>query len=207
VVKETVQLMRQLWTEEEPEFEGRYVRVSRCRAYPKPAQRPHPPILLGARGTAKNFDRVARWADGWIPQAAGRRKIMNIFDPDLAPALSTLQHHWTAAGRVSAPPDHRAALPHADRQDRRCHRPGGGVGQRATLPWDSGPGRGRAAPAARRPGARCGASTRPTTAHRANGAAARPIRGAERWLRIRRSAVVAFSASQVAYGPPGGTSG
>jgi probable F420-dependent oxidoreductase len=103
VVEEKIQLMREMWVKEESSFEGQYVRVSRCHAYPKPAQKPHPPILLGARGTQRNFDRILRWADGWIPQASGRRGIMDIFDPDLEPSLTELRRSWSAAQKAGTP--------------------------------------------------------------------------------------------------------
>ncbi len=64
--REQVEAMKALWTLEEPEFHGRYVDFPPVRCYPKPAQKPHPPVLLGGR--ARNvFQRVVRWGDGWFP--------------------------------------------------------------------------------------------------------------------------------------------
>ena len=64
--REQVEAMKVLWTREEPEFHGRYVDFPPVRCYPKPAQKPHPPVLLGGR--ARNvFQRVVRWGDGWFP--------------------------------------------------------------------------------------------------------------------------------------------
>ena len=54
------------WTQEEAEFHGRYYDFPPVYCYPKPAQKPHPPVLLG--GHAPNvLQRVARYADGWLP--------------------------------------------------------------------------------------------------------------------------------------------
>ena len=61
--------LKELWTEDEAEFHGRYYDFPPVYCYPKPAQKPHPPVLLG--GNAPNvLRRVARWGDGWIPTRA-----------------------------------------------------------------------------------------------------------------------------------------
>jgi alkanesulfonate monooxygenase SsuD/methylene tetrahydromethanopterin reductase-like flavin-dependent oxidoreductase (luciferase family) len=58
--------MKELWTKPEAEFHGRYYDFPPVRSYPKPAQKPHPPVLLG--GGAKNvLQRVVAWGDGWLP--------------------------------------------------------------------------------------------------------------------------------------------
>ena len=64
--REAVLAMKELWTQEEAEFHGRYYDFPPVRMYPKPAQKPHPPVILG--DTAKNvLRRVATWGDGWMP--------------------------------------------------------------------------------------------------------------------------------------------
>jgi probable F420-dependent oxidoreductase len=64
--RESVLAMKELWTKPEAGFQGRYYRFPPVRSYPKPAQRPHPPVLLG--GLAKNvLQRVVAWGDGWLP--------------------------------------------------------------------------------------------------------------------------------------------
>ena len=58
--------MKELWTKDEAEFHGRYYDFPPVYCYPKPVQKPHPPVLLG--GNAPNvLQRVARWGDGWLP--------------------------------------------------------------------------------------------------------------------------------------------
>ena len=65
-VRESVRVMKKLWTEEEAEHHGRYYDFPAVRSYPKPAQTPHPPVLLG--GMARNvLRRVVAWGDGWMP--------------------------------------------------------------------------------------------------------------------------------------------
>ena len=67
--REAVMALKELWTKDEAEFHGRYYDFPPVYCYPKPAQKPHPPSLLG--GNAPNvLRRIARWADGWLPNRA-----------------------------------------------------------------------------------------------------------------------------------------
>ena len=64
--REAILVMKELWAKPEAEFHGRYHSFPPVRSYPKPAQKPHPPILLA--GMAPNvLRRVVALADGWIP--------------------------------------------------------------------------------------------------------------------------------------------
>ena len=68
--RESVLAMKELWTKPEAEFHGKYYDFPPVRSYPKPAQKPHPPVILG--GSAKNvFKRIVEWGDGWLPTAVG----------------------------------------------------------------------------------------------------------------------------------------
>lgn len=67
--KDAIMAMKELWTKDEAEYHGKYYDFPAVRSFPKPVQKPHPPIYLG--GTAKNvFRRVAEWGDGWMPVRA-----------------------------------------------------------------------------------------------------------------------------------------
>lgn len=67
--KDAILAMKELWTKDEAEYHGRYYHFPAVRSFPKPLQKPHPPIYLG--GTAKNvFTRVVEWGDGWMPVRA-----------------------------------------------------------------------------------------------------------------------------------------
>ena len=91
--REQVEAMKALWTREEPEFHGRYVDFPPVRCYPKPAQKPHPPVLLGGR--ARNvFQRVVRWGDGWFPN--------RITPQEVREGRETLDRLAEAAGRDPA---------------------------------------------------------------------------------------------------------
>ena len=64
ITDESLRAIRNLWTEAEPSFEGRFASFQGIRFEPKPLQRPHPPIVVG--GTAPPaLRRAAREADGW----------------------------------------------------------------------------------------------------------------------------------------------
>lgn len=64
--KELVAAMKSLWSQEESEFDGDYYRFPSVYSFPNPAQRPHPPIILGGRAP-RILPHVVDWADGWIP--------------------------------------------------------------------------------------------------------------------------------------------
>lgn len=66
-VKENIAVMRALWTEHAPEYHGTYNDFPPVRCYPKPANKPYPPVLLGAINNPRALKRVATWGDGWIP--------------------------------------------------------------------------------------------------------------------------------------------
>jgi probable F420-dependent oxidoreductase len=64
---ERVQAMQAIWTQDEASYQGKYVNFDRIWSWPKPAQRPYPPVLVGGGGPTV-LDRVLAWGDGWFPQ-------------------------------------------------------------------------------------------------------------------------------------------
>ena len=66
VLRERIEAMKQIWTEEAAEYHGEFVNFDPIWSYPKPLQKPHPPIILGTV-SAKGMNRVVRYCDGWIP--------------------------------------------------------------------------------------------------------------------------------------------
>jgi probable F420-dependent oxidoreductase len=67
--QDAVLAMKELWTKEEAEYHGKYYDFPAVKSFPKPAQKPHPPVFLG--GSAKNvFKRTVEWGDGWMPTAS-----------------------------------------------------------------------------------------------------------------------------------------
>ena len=70
LLRERVLAMKALWAYEEAEFHGEMVDFDPCWAYPKPAQKPHPPLLLGGESD-HTLRRVVEFCDGWFPRARG----------------------------------------------------------------------------------------------------------------------------------------
>jgi probable F420-dependent oxidoreductase len=66
-LRESVEAMRELWSKPEASYAGEIIKFPPVRLYPKPVQRPYPPIFLGAHDPGPALKRVARWADGWMP--------------------------------------------------------------------------------------------------------------------------------------------
>lgn len=72
--RESIEVMRALWTQDAAEYHGRYYDFPPVQCNPKPVQEGGPPVILG--GNARNvFRRVARWGDGWMPTAASPEQI------------------------------------------------------------------------------------------------------------------------------------
>jgi alkanesulfonate monooxygenase SsuD/methylene tetrahydromethanopterin reductase-like flavin-dependent oxidoreductase (luciferase family) len=67
-MREAVAAMRRLWSGEAVGFDGKWVRFPPAVCRPRPAQRPHPPVLIGGMGP-NALARVAAWGDGWMPIA------------------------------------------------------------------------------------------------------------------------------------------
>lgn len=93
VLREYLEAMRVLWTEEEACYEGEYVRFGPSWCWPKPVQA-HVPVRIGATGNGKNFAWIARHADGWITTPR---------ESELATPVAQLNQAWAAAGRSGAP--------------------------------------------------------------------------------------------------------
>ncbi len=88
--REAILAMKELWSHDEAEYYGTFYDFPPVRSFPKPAQKPHPPVLLG--GSARNvFKRVIAWGDGWMPVRATPE--------DIKQGRDTLDELATAAGR------------------------------------------------------------------------------------------------------------
>ncbi|YCU36779.1 LLM class F420-dependent oxidoreductase [Mycobacteroides abscessus] len=62
---ERIQAVKKIWTEVQAEFHGKYVAFDPIHSWPKPLQRPHPPLWLGGWGPSTHA-RVLDHADGWM---------------------------------------------------------------------------------------------------------------------------------------------
>ena len=92
VLKEYVEAMRALWTQEEAAYDGEFVSFGPSWAWPKPAR--HVPLVIGAGAGPKTFAWIARHADGWMTTPQQR---------DITDQIGALQRAWTAAGREGRP--------------------------------------------------------------------------------------------------------
>ncbi len=66
VMRERIEAMKAIWTQDEASYHGRHVDFDRIWSWPKPAQRPHPPIVVGGNGE-RVLDRVIAYGDEWMP--------------------------------------------------------------------------------------------------------------------------------------------
>jgi probable F420-dependent oxidoreductase len=64
--EECVAALRACWTDDESSFHGEFFDFESVWSFPKPAQRPHPPVLLGTGGKL-GTQHAVRWADEWMP--------------------------------------------------------------------------------------------------------------------------------------------
>lgn len=96
-MEEAIKLIKMMWTEEKTTFKGRYYSLTEATLYPKPVQKPHPPIMVGGRGEKVMLKIVAEHAD------------ISNFDVRPSPPtpeeyrgkVEVLMHHCSALGRDS----------------------------------------------------------------------------------------------------------
>jgi probable F420-dependent oxidoreductase len=91
LLREKVEAVKAIWTQEQAEYHGDMVNFGPMWSWPKPVQRPHPPVLLGGSGP-KILERVVRYADGWMPNRG-----------DTIERIPELQEMARAAGREPIP--------------------------------------------------------------------------------------------------------
>ena len=123
LMRERVEAMKAIWTQEEAEYHGELVDFGPMWCWPKPVQKPHPPVLLGGSGP-NVLKRAVAYADGWMPnrgddlgripqlqelaQAAGRGRLPVTTYPKADAA--EIQRHADAGverGIYYVPPDGR----------------------------------------------------------------------------------------------------
>jgi probable F420-dependent oxidoreductase len=68
-MREQIEAMKAIWTEEEPEYHGEIVDFPKMKTGPKPAQQPHPPVIVGG-AFPHSARRAVRYGDGWVPNAS-----------------------------------------------------------------------------------------------------------------------------------------
>jgi len=91
LLRERIEAMKQIWTQKQAEYHGELVSFEPIFAWPKPVQKPHPPIHVGGAFPG-GMRRALRYGDGWIP-------IMGRGDGDLVEHLPALRAEATKLGR------------------------------------------------------------------------------------------------------------
>ena len=79
VMRERIEAMKRLWTDDVAEYHGKYVDFSPSYAWPKPAQKPFPRIHVAANAP-KGLARVVRDGDGWFPMIGAGGPDASVFD-------------------------------------------------------------------------------------------------------------------------------
>jgi probable F420-dependent oxidoreductase len=94
VMRERVEAMKTIWTEDEASYAGEHVSFERILCWPKPVQQPHPPVLVGGTGP-KVLERVLRLGDEWIPN--------RLSSEELGARIAELNALAEQAGRAPIP--------------------------------------------------------------------------------------------------------
>jgi probable F420-dependent oxidoreductase len=94
IMRERVEAMKAIWSEEEASYSGRHVSFERIWSWPKPLQQPHPPILVGGNAP-RVIDRVVAFGDEWMPNRVSAE--------DLPGRIAALQQRAAEAGRDPIP--------------------------------------------------------------------------------------------------------
>ncbi len=129
--REAILAMKELWTQDEAEFHGKYYTFPPVRGNPKPIQKPHPPVFLG--GNAPNvFKRIAAWGDGWMP--------VRVTPEQVKMGRATLDELAEAAGRDPKTIRLMVCNVPADRDSIRALEIAGADRVTVSLPRDSGEG-------------------------------------------------------------------
>src|SRR6202163_1986011 len=71
LVRERIEAMKEIWTKSKPEYHGEFVNFDPVMTWPKPVQKPHPPIIIGG-AYPYAARRAVRYGDGWMPQVTDK---------------------------------------------------------------------------------------------------------------------------------------
>jgi probable F420-dependent oxidoreductase len=95
LLRERVEAMKEIWTKDQAEYHGTFVNFPPMFCWPKPVQRPHPPIVVGGGGPT-TLDRVLAYGDGWMPT-------YGLGVEEIARRVTELERRATEAGRGRIP--------------------------------------------------------------------------------------------------------
>ena len=106
---EQVLAMKQIWTKEAAEFHGKFLSFDPIWMWPKPVQRPHPPILLGGE-SGYTLQRVVDFCDGWYPRGRAPEKVLEGLKDLKARAAKAGRDMKTISVSAFATPPDKAVL-------------------------------------------------------------------------------------------------
>jgi probable F420-dependent oxidoreductase len=69
-MRESVEAMKEIWTKDEASYDGKHISFEPMNSWPKPVQKPHPPVLVAGNGRTV-YDRVLAYGDAWYPNRLG----------------------------------------------------------------------------------------------------------------------------------------
>jgi len=95
LMQERVEAMKAIWTKSKPEYAGEFVKFPPMMTWPKPVQKPHPPVIVGG-AFPYGARRAIAYGDGWVPHA--RRPAYG----DVLALLPEFRKMATEAGRDPA---------------------------------------------------------------------------------------------------------
>jgi len=79
LVRERVEAMKAIWTQSKPEYSGEFVNFGPMMTWPKPVQKPHPPVIVGG-AFPHGARRAVRYGEGWIPLAGRPVQYGDVFE-------------------------------------------------------------------------------------------------------------------------------
>jgi probable F420-dependent oxidoreductase len=92
IMRERVEAMKAIWTQDEASYAGEHVAFDRIWSWPKPVQRPHPPVLVGGNGPTV-LDRVLSFGDAWFPNYSRDPRLFDRIDELRARAERPIEVH------------------------------------------------------------------------------------------------------------------
>jgi len=119
IMRERIEAMKAIWTQDEPSYHGRYVDFDPIWSWPKPIQRPHPPVIVGGNGD-RVLERVVAFGDEWMPNWIPDSKTLAARIARLGELAAEAGRERPRVGYFGAPPKPEAIESYAAAGVTRC---------------------------------------------------------------------------------------
>ena len=96
ILGEKIRVIQEIWSQDKAEFKGEYLEFEALYSWPKPVQRPRPPLLIGAAAVPRTWRDIAQWGDGWMPTR------LRAEGEELGRHIETMRRYAEEAGRDPA---------------------------------------------------------------------------------------------------------